>query len=399
MLATRSVASNPIVRYVADALRFYMEFHARYDGFYGAFIHDPLAVAAALDRSLVTTEALYVDVETARRADDRDDRRRPAAADRQAAEPRRRRRRRTSPTFLDRLIERVGGLAAEPRRTCHARRRWRPARASRDGMEAWRWTLDWLQICAEGQTTAASRRSRSPTSSALIVGAVLFAVIARRSRDLTTATLTLMAVAIAINIAVGSITVVLRLPIYLDSIGTVLVGALAGPWAGALTGLLSNLIWSLLPVPGGAGPTTAFFAPVAGVIGLMAGFWASRGVFQLRSDDARVGGFLALAAGIAGGRRRVPRRPADDRHPGLLRRPTRTRSANQTQFVLIALVIVALGVVVGWLTGRTVFAFRATTRGSGRISRRHGHRGLRARLRDRSGSCSARPATSRRSTA
>ena len=42
-----------------------MEFHARYDGFYGAFIHDPLAVAAALDRSLVTTQALYVDVETA----------------------------------------------------------------------------------------------------------------------------------------------------------------------------------------------------------------------------------------------------------------------------------------------------------------------------------------------
>jgi purine nucleosidase len=32
MQATRSVASNPIVRYVADALRFYMEFHAHYDG-------------------------------------------------------------------------------------------------------------------------------------------------------------------------------------------------------------------------------------------------------------------------------------------------------------------------------------------------------------------------------
>ena len=58
------MASDPIVRFIADALRFYMEFHARYDGFYGAFIHDPLAVAAALDRSLVTTEALSVDVET-----------------------------------------------------------------------------------------------------------------------------------------------------------------------------------------------------------------------------------------------------------------------------------------------------------------------------------------------
>ena len=73
-----------------------------------------------------------------------------------------------------------------------------------------------------------------------------------------------MAVAIAINVAVGSITFALRLPIYLDSIGTVLVGVLAGPWAGALTGLLSNLIWSILPIPGGAGPNAAFFAPVAG---------------------------------------------------------------------------------------------------------------------------------------
>ena len=54
---------TPIVRYLADALRFYMEFHSRYDGFYGAFIHDPLALAAALDPDLVRSEALAVDVE------------------------------------------------------------------------------------------------------------------------------------------------------------------------------------------------------------------------------------------------------------------------------------------------------------------------------------------------
>ena len=112
MQTTRSVASKPIVRYVADALRFYMEFHARYDGFYGAFIHDPLAVAAALDRSLVTTEALYVDVET----------RGEITAGMTVAD----RRRLTGqppnldvavsadvPLFLDRLVERVGGLAAD----------------------------------------------------------------------------------------------------------------------------------------------------------------------------------------------------------------------------------------------------------------------------------------------
>ncbi|CAN5598940.1 nucleoside hydrolase [soil metagenome] len=54
---------SPVLRFVEDALRFYMEFHSRYDGFYGAFIHDALAVATALDRTLVRAEALAVEVE------------------------------------------------------------------------------------------------------------------------------------------------------------------------------------------------------------------------------------------------------------------------------------------------------------------------------------------------
>lgn len=52
-----------LLTFVEDALRFYMEFHSRYDGFYGAFIHDALAVAAALDRGLVRTESVAVQVE------------------------------------------------------------------------------------------------------------------------------------------------------------------------------------------------------------------------------------------------------------------------------------------------------------------------------------------------
>jgi purine nucleosidase len=54
---------TPVMRFVRDALRFYMEFHSRYDGFYGAHIHDALAVAAAIDPALVRFEALPVDVE------------------------------------------------------------------------------------------------------------------------------------------------------------------------------------------------------------------------------------------------------------------------------------------------------------------------------------------------
>ncbi len=104
-------ADTPIVRYVDDALRFYMEFHERYDGFYGAFLHDPMAVAAALDPGIVRTEALYVDVETegdlTAGMTVADWRRLTGQAPNldvtveADAEP-----------FLDRLIERIGALAA-----------------------------------------------------------------------------------------------------------------------------------------------------------------------------------------------------------------------------------------------------------------------------------------------
>ena len=96
-------------------------------------------------------------------------------------------------------------------------------------------------------------------------------------KDFTTRTLVLIPVAIAINIAIGTLVVFLKLPVYLDSIGTVLVGALAGPWAGALTGALANLIWGLFT------PNIAPFFYVAAVIGLMAGFFGRRGVFQKES--------------------------------------------------------------------------------------------------------------------
>ena len=100
----------PIIRYLADALRFYMEFHSRYDGFYGAFIHDPLALATALDPSLVRAEAVTVDVELAGTltagetvTDWRRTWGRPANLD-VAVEA-------DAATFLARFVERVGALA------------------------------------------------------------------------------------------------------------------------------------------------------------------------------------------------------------------------------------------------------------------------------------------------
>src|SRR6478752_6663819 len=204
--------------------------------------------------------------------------------------------------------------------------------------------MDWLTMCAADEVDACIPTDKVPYLVAVLVGAGLLAVIARRTRDLSTATLTLMAVAIAINLVLGSLTVALRLPLYLDSIGTILVAALAGPWAGALTGVLANLIWSILPIPGGAGPTIAFYAPVAGVIGLMAGFWAGRGVFRIRADDSRVGQFLALAAGVAAAGIALLVVQTTIGLPELAPSDPNQAIANQARFVVIGTVIVLVAI-------------------------------------------------------
>ena len=111
----------------------------------------------------------------------------------------------------------------------------------------------------------------------------------------STRVITLMPVAIAINIVLGyTVQTVLKLPIYLDSIGTILVGVLAGPIAGALTGILSNLIWQYAPGIGGG--TIGPFAVTAGVIGLLAGLWGQLGVYRSRPAS----GTQLLIAAVVG---------------------------------------------------------------------------------------------------
>lgn len=54
---------NPLVGYVSDALRFYMEFHEAHDQGYLAHVHDPFAAALALHPELATYRDATVDVE------------------------------------------------------------------------------------------------------------------------------------------------------------------------------------------------------------------------------------------------------------------------------------------------------------------------------------------------
>lgn len=111
-------------------------------------------------------------------------------------------------------------------------------------------------------------------------------------KDFTTMTWVLIPVAIAINIAIGQIVALLKLPVFLDSIGTVLVGIICGPWAGALTGALSNTIWGLF------NPDSLPWWPVAFFIGLVAGFCANAGLFKNWWKVIVSGFLIALTAAI-----------------------------------------------------------------------------------------------------
>ena len=109
---TRSSALNPVVRCFSDALRFSMEAHLRFGVGYVTYMHDPLVLALALDPSLGVTRPGTVDVELQGSltrgmtvVDWRGTWGRPPNAD-IAVEI-------DAARFLDRLVERVAGLARD----------------------------------------------------------------------------------------------------------------------------------------------------------------------------------------------------------------------------------------------------------------------------------------------
>ncbi len=105
------------------------------------------------------------------------------------------------------------------------------------------------------------------------------------SRQFDTRTIVLMPLAIAFNIILGqAVGAALKIPIYLDSIGTILVGALAGPIPGALTGFLSNILWTYVVPPPFHSDIAGAFAVVAAVIGLLAGLAGRLAVLRPRPN-------------------------------------------------------------------------------------------------------------------
>lgn len=118
-----------------------------------------------------------------------------------------------------------------------------------------------------------------------------------RTRNMTTLQLCMLAMAVCINVAGGQLALMLRLPIYLDSIGTILTGLWMGPLCGMLPNLLSGII---------LGMTTdiysLYFAPVGMITGLMAGIagMVMKGLLSERNVRKRqilTGAFLITVPG------------------------------------------------------------------------------------------------------
>ena len=87
--------------------------------------------------------------------------------------------------------------------------------------------------------------------------------------------LTVTAFCIALNIGGSYLALLLRLPIYLDSIGTILAGALMGPWYGLAAAVGNGLISGVL-----TDVYSLYFLPVGAVTGLMAGLLFRKGILK-----------------------------------------------------------------------------------------------------------------------
>ncbi|APX34005.1 hypothetical protein BH708_16255 [Brachybacterium sp. P6-10-X1] len=118
--------------------------------------------------------------------------------------------------------------------------------------------------------------------------------LARRVReDFSLMAILIIPIAIAINFVGGSLALALKLPLYLDSIGTFLVAMLAGPFVGALTGFLS------LAFVSATDPTTLPWTVQAAAAGALIGWLARRGLFR-RAVGVALAIALVIALSVAG---------------------------------------------------------------------------------------------------
>ena len=104
--------------------------------------------------------------------------------------------------------------------------------------------------------------------------------------NITPPVFSLMTVGVAVNLGMGQVVALLKIPLYLDALGTVVVAALCGIIPAIITGIISNLLASAV-----FSPAMMFFIPVMIIIAVLAGIFAKKGFF-LKWWKAALGGIV-----------------------------------------------------------------------------------------------------------
>lgn len=84
--------------------------------------------------------------------------------------------------------------------------------------------------------------------------------------DFSLMALVLIPVGVSINVVGYQMSQILKLPVFIDQIGTILVSMITGPWVGMITGLLGNVVNGMIY------PTAFGYAIVSMLVGFVSGF-------------------------------------------------------------------------------------------------------------------------------
>lgn len=109
-----------------------------------------------------------------------------------------------------------------------------------------------------------------------------------------TAALALVPLGVLLNLGIGTIVHLLKLPVFLDAVGTILVTLLIGWRWGLVSGVLSFLIGGLL-----VNPVMPWFSGTQAVIAMVTGFLAARGGFKTIPKVVLNGTVIGVCAAIA----------------------------------------------------------------------------------------------------
>lgn len=112
-------------------------------------------------------------------------------------------------------------------------------------------------------------------------------------KNITPPVFSLMAVGVAVNLGMGQLVALLRIPLYLDSLGTVTVAALCGIVPAIIAGIISNLLASAV-----FSPAMMFFIPTMILIAILAGMFSRKGFLLTWWKATIAGGVVGVCAAL-----------------------------------------------------------------------------------------------------